>query len=276
MRPTISSFALAAAAFGCLAMPIAAPAMADPIVFDGTDGGQFGRLDLTTGAFTQISTLTGIVPAGLAEFNKTLYTAAYQGTGFYQLNPGTGATTLISSGGLGGNTFGALGSTLTGVYALDQLGNLYQIAPGTGAATFIGATGVVPLYDPTTNLQAYNLSTGSSALYDSNLNDIYTVNTSTGVATLLGATGASGVGFDALLVQSGTLYGGENLNLSLQGAIYTIDTTTGAGTFGADITPVAANNVPFGLAPSFPIPEPSGLALFGVGLLGLAVRRVRA
>lgn len=275
MLRNIFSVTLVVATLGCLALPGAGPAMADPVVFDGTDGGQFGRLDLTTGGFTQISTLTGIVPAGLAELGTTLYTAAYQGTGFYQLSPGSGATTLISSGGLGGNTFGALGSTQTAVYALDQMGNLYQIAPGSGAATFIGPTGVVPQYDPVTNIEAYNLSTGSSTLYYSNLNDIYSVDPSTAAATLLGATGASGVGFDALVVQSGTLYGGENLNSSLNGAIYTIDSTTGVGTFDATIAPVVSDNVPFGLAPSFPIPEPSEFALFGVAVLALVARRAR-
>jgi hypothetical protein len=114
-----------------------------------------------------------------------------------------------------------------------------------------------------------SLSTGSATLYYGNLNELYSVNTSTGAATLLGSTGAAGIGIDALVTTNGALYAGEVTNTALEGTIYTLNSSTGAGTLGPVITPVADGNVPFGLAPIFAVPEPSTWAMMVVGFAGL-------
>jgi hypothetical protein len=269
MRLQFRSWALLAATMLACAICVTAPSRADTVVFDGTDSGVFGRLDLNTGVFTQTATLTGITPAGLAEVGSTLYTADYPGTAFYRLNPISGAVTQISNIGLDGNNYADLGSTPTGVYAIDSSGNLYFVNPATGASSLIGPTGVAPTTDPTTGFEAFSLSTGSATLYYGNLNELYSVNTSTGAATLLGSTGAAGIGIDALVTTNGALYAGEVTNTSLEGTIYTLNSSTGAGTLGPVITPVADGNVPFGLAPIFAVPEPSTWAMMVVGFAGL-------
>ena len=265
-----SRMVLAATMVACVgAVGVTVAAKADTVVFDGTDSGLFGRLDLNTGVFTQAATLTGITPAGLAEVGSALYIAEYQGTAFYRLNPVTGAVTQIGNTGLDGAQYAGIGSTTTGVYAIDSSGNLYSVNPVTGASTLIGPTGVAPTPDPTTALEAFSLSTGSATLYYGNLNELYSVNTSTGAATLLGSTGAAGIGIDALVTANGALYAGEVTNISLEGTIYTLDSSTGAGTLGPVITPVADGNVPFGLAPIFAVPEPPTWAMMAVGFAGL-------
>jgi hypothetical protein len=270
-RQWLSPMLLAAAMLAYVgAICFASGAEADSVAFDGTSSGLFGRLDLTTGVFTQTATLDGITPTGLGELGSALYTGEYQGTGFYKLNPVTGAATLISTTGLNGKEYVALGSTLTGIYWLDASGNLYSIDPTTGASILIGATGVVPSSDPTTGLEAFNLSTGSTALYYAELNQLYSVNTSTGAATSIGPTGATGIGVDAMVTTDGALYAAEVTNTSLEGTIYTLDPGTGAGTLGPVITPIASGNVPFGLAPVFAVPEPSSWAMMLVGFAGLS------
>jgi hypothetical protein len=128
---------------------------------------------------------------------------------------------------------------------------------------------VVPTPDPTTGFEAFSLSTGSVALYYANLNQLYSVNSSTGAAALLGSTGATGIGIDALVTASGALYGGEATNTSLEGTIYTLNSSTGSGTLGPAITPVADGNVPFGLAPIFAVPEPPTWAMMAVAFASL-------
>jgi hypothetical protein len=100
---------------------------------------------LATGAYSQIGSLglEGVgAPAGLGELGSTVYTASYTGTDFYTVNTATGAASLVSTVGLDGQEFNGLGSTRTGLYALDNSFNLYRINPSTGAATLIGSTGL--------------------------------------------------------------------------------------------------------------------------------------
>ncbi len=97
-------------------------------------------LDLATAALTHTGN-SGITPAGLGEIGSTLFTAADEGTGLYRVNTLTGDLTEISSLGLNGAGFNTLGSTTTGLYALDNSFNLFRINPTTGVATFLGAPG---------------------------------------------------------------------------------------------------------------------------------------
>jgi len=244
-------------------------AVADPTAYEVnafTD--LFGKVDLTTGAFTQTSVLP-FVPSGIAEIGSNLYTTVFADSTdltFYQINPANGALTTIGDTGLGGGEYLALGSTPNGIYALDDSFNLYSIDPMTEAATLIGATGLSPAYP------AYQLSTGSSVLYFGLGNELYTLNTSTGAATDIGPTSLSGDGIDGLVYEGGILYAGYAATLSIPPTtIYSIDPTTGAATYIATQNP--AVGLVYGLAPS--IPEPSSLATLGVALLAFGTFRRR-
>jgi PEP-CTERM motif len=242
-------------------------AKADPTAYEVTygDGASnlFGTVDLSTGAFTQTSTLS-FIPTGLSEIGSNLYTSTFTGTAFGQVNPTTGAVTQISNVGLGGGEYLALGSTLNTIYALDASFNLYSVNPATGAATLIGPTGL-------SASPAYQLSTGSSVLYFGNSNELYSLNTLTGAATDIGATGLSGYGIDGLVSEGGVLYGGYEQNGIIPTSFYTIDTASGAATFLATQDP--ALGIVYGLAPI--VPEPSTLTMFGLALLTFAAFRPR-
>lgn len=251
-----------------LSTPLQA-AMADPSAYEVNDVTDlFGKVNLTTGAFTEISVLP-FVGAGLAEVGSNLYISVFASSTnleFYQINPTNGALTMISDTGLDGDEFLALGSTLNGIYALDSSFNLYSINPMTGAATLIGPTGLSTL-NP-----AYQLSTGSSTLYFGLANELYSLNTSTGAATDIGSTLLSGDGIDGLVYEDGVLYAGYAGALSNPPSmIYSIDPATGAATYIATQSP--AVGLVYGLAPT--IPEPSSLATLGVALLAFGTFRRR-
>ncbi len=265
-RPWLQLSAL----FGCgMALLLTPPqvAKADPIAYEvttevATPFSQFGTVDLATGAFKQTSVL-GFVPTGISRIGSSLYTSTFTGTAFGQINPVTGAVTTISNTGLGGGEYLAMGSTLTTIYALDGSFNLYTVNPLTGAATLVGPTGLVLGL-------AYQLSTGSSALYFGDNNEIYSLNTSTGAPTAIGSTLLPVGGIDGLVFEHGGLYAGYTTDGSPPGSIYSIDPATGAATFIA--TQTAATGLVYGLAPA-PIPEPSSLALLGLAALAFVIRR---
>ena len=203
-RPWIRLSALFGIGMALLLTPLQV-AKADPIAYEVTTDvttpfSQFGTVDLATGAFKQTSVL-GFVPTGISRIGSSLYTSTFTGTAFGQINPVTGAVTTISNTGLGGGEYLAMGSTLTTIYALDGSFNLYTVNPLTGAATLIGPTGLVLGL-------AYQLSTGSSALYFGDNNEIYSLNTSTGAPTAIGSTLLPVGGIDGLVFEHGGLYGG--------------------------------------------------------------------
>jgi hypothetical protein len=181
--------------------------------------------------------------AGLGVANGALFGTNFEvpnGT-LYNINPANGARTSVGSSTV---TYFDLGSTATGLFALDTHFadlNLYLISPTTGAATLIGATGLA--VNPAGTF--FGLSTNSSSLYFSDASNLYTLNTSNGAATLIGPLGNS-IELGALVLENGTLYGGEDAPRSA--AVDTVDPTTGAATTGPDLTGVGAGEI-FGLAP---------------------------
>ncbi len=256
MKPKRHLFLAAFAAFATLLSAFAAKA--DDFAYAVMDGGNFGSLDLNTGAFTLLGT-TGLSPAiGLGVAGGQLFTTNYQGgTGtLYSVNPANGSLTTIGTSNV---SYDDLGSTTTGLYAVGTNGNLYSLNPVTGGATLIGATGLSLSGDR-------NLSTNGNTLYAETGSNVYTVNTVTGAATLLGSTG--GPEFAGLVVESGILYAGLAQTA-------TINLSTGAATTIAPLTGTGASEI-FGLAPDpLIVPEPSTWALLGTGALLLAAVAVR-
>ena len=150
-----------------------------------------------------------------------------------------------------------LGSTLTGLYALDTSLNLYSINPTTGVPTLLGPTG-----GPASSW--YGMSTNSSTLYMTFGSNLYTLNTTTGAATLVGGTG--GTQYGALVTVNGTFYAGEDAGAN---RVDTLNPSTGAATLGPTLTGTTSNF--FGLTTT---PEPGALAAFG--LIGFAFVRRRS
>jgi hypothetical protein len=248
------------------------PVRADITAYMVTGQSQFGTIDLNTGAFTQIGPNEVVQVSGLGEstvttFGSTLYASSYQNPAgiLYSVNTTDGLLTPVSAGS--GVDYVDFGSTLTGLYAVDNLSNLWSVNPTTGAATMVGSLGI--------GLGGYqNLSTNSSTLYFADSSNIYTVNTTTGHATLLGPTG--GYEFGALITEGSVLYGGQDF---LCCGVDTIDATNGSPITGPFLTGTTSNF--FGLAPvpaTTTIPEPANVSWLLVGLLAAGgwVRKQRA
>ena len=265
--PTVKRRWLSAQAFGLMAVLSVAvgAARADDIAYTGVLGGNFGTVDLNTGAFSLLGT-SGQTLAGMAVANGTLFASSYHvaDSSLFSVNPTNGSLTSI---GLTGVNVDDFGSTTSGLYAVDTSGKLQSINPTTGAASLIGAIGI--------SFGSWrSLSTNSSSLYFSNGADLYTLNTSTGAATLIGPTGGPEMG--ALVFEDATLYGGQETGRL---SIATLNTSTGAATTGAAFTGTGTNSF-WALAPNpipvtSPIPEPASYSLFGFGLAVIAWTRRR-
>ena len=85
---------------------------ADDQAYFITTGGQFGTIDLNTGANTLLGTSANSALAGLGELGGTLYTAASNGGILYTVNPRSGALNPVGPSSI---IYWALGSTTTGL-----------------------------------------------------------------------------------------------------------------------------------------------------------------
>jgi hypothetical protein len=255
-------------AVSAVALCGAVSAQAADLAYDATRGGDFGVVDLGTGAFT-LRGNSGVQLTGLAVgADGALYSSRYGGSDFYRINPLNGSVTTI--GISTGMTYLAIGSTLSGVYALGGDEYLYSIDIGTGAASKIGNAGF--------SRTVIGMSTGSANLYVawrqpySGNELLYRVNTTDASTPYVGYSGPTT--FGALATVGGTLYGGADPGND----IYTLDPATGLSTFKANGT--GSTKDIFGLAPisASAVPEPASWALMimGFGTAGATLRRRRA
>ncbi len=232
-------------------------------------GNEFGTIDLATGAFTQIATLSfpGF-PGGDSMFgigfgaNGMLYGLdAEPNANLWQINTTTGALTLV----------GAVGQSADGATA-DANGNFYAFSADNGAAYYTlnppSLTSNV-VNGATTILNDSGLvAVNGSQLFTTDLSPsvksvLESINPTTGAANVIGDTGYVLL---AGLFAGSTLYGFD----SSVDAIVTIDTSSGASTVVATYSlPNGDSIVSAALAPAL-VPEPSSvvLSLFGIGLAG--------
>ena len=260
--------------------------------------GQFGTIDLATGAFKQIGPnkvgSESLVPGP----NGSLFTFDFSGN-LDSINPATGVTTRIGPTGLAdcaafpaspcgphsANAFGSVGGKL---YVTDFANNLYRVNPGTGAATRIGLTGIpaVPFTPAIVNDQG-TLNAFDEGMFGANGKlyttfdaftvdlktftiasvvippELYQIDPTTGLATTIGKTDLN---LGAVADMNGTLYafnGGkqEVVRLDLNGQTSPVgkfDSAAGIVTGATEVTP-----------------EPASIALAGMGIAAIVVCRRR-
>ena len=222
-------------------------------VFIGDGSGNLWSLDVSTNISTNLgnSGVGTFVDIAQDPTSGNLY--GITGGSLFSINSANGAGTLIGLTGAGANglTFDSAGT----LYASGS--SLYTINLGTGAGTVIGGIGFSSsgdiAFDSSGNL--YMSATGGDRLVS--------LNTTTGAGTLIGNIGFGGV--YGLNYTNSTLYG-----FTSGGTTIGINTTTGLGTFLANngINTFGADG-----AGGVTVPEPSIIALFGLGLLGLGFAR---
>jgi hypothetical protein len=241
---------------------------ADVFSFVDSSAGQFGVVNLNTGAFQLIG--TNSVTAGLAFSGGVIYGEDF-GLNLVTIDPSTGATSTVGHTGINFSVYTTLGNGK--MYGLDYAGNLYSIDLTTGAATMIGPSGLPPLGGGFAN----SLAASSSALYYTVDQTspalgpaLYTIDPVTAQATLVGPTQADMAGSAFV---NGTLYGFTYpyINGADTASIFSIDTSTGAATFEAFTSPSVRGSINGGIPT---VPEPSALLLL-VTVIGAAavVRR---
>jgi hypothetical protein len=234
----------------------ASPMRANDSAYFITTGGQFGTIDLNTGATTLLGTSSNSALAGLGEVGGTLYTAGSTGGTLYTVNPKSGALNAVGPSSI---IYWALGSTTTGLYAAGWPAgtniqsppplSFYSIDPRTGGATLIGPFGLSP------GFYAWCFSNGSPTLYFADYENLYSIDTNSGNATVIGGT--SGLIISGLSFVNGKLYAASNS----PNVVVTLDPTSGAATNSANFKDTAIA----GLAATTPPVSPQILSQFAFG-----------
>ena len=243
--------------------------------FGPTTQGEFGTLNPTTGAYTQIGPamtdpLGGIVPGP----NGQLLGVSFSGN-LDSVNPKTGAVAVIGGTTLG---FTALDTAEVNgtIYETDTSNTLYTINPITGVASKIGPTGIEAVPTDPADLFDVSLFSVGGKLYSTwdSFNaatmaiidepELYQIDPTTGLATVIGDTAFQ---IDAVAPLNGTIYA-----LTATNKVLSLDLATGNTTSVGNYDPAA-----FFITGATAAPEPVSFVLVGAGLAAiLACRRRRS
>jgi hypothetical protein len=198
---------------------------------------EFGTLDLRTGVFTKIGTVTnpqgGSMFGDLARMSGGTLFGMDSASDLVTIDPATGHTTVVGNSGndIVGLAFSPVG-TLFGISPPSATGpnDLYAIDPSTGAATLIGNMG--PETGSVADIRFNQTGTLYWVVENQGESTLYTVNSTTGHATEVGPTNFDVTSLD---FQAGTLYG-----FTTKSQIVALNTATGAGTLVAAEDPAAS------------------------------------
>jgi len=273
MNSTRSRAILVATAL--LALGLSRPAWADLDAYVATGNGNFGSLDLTTGAYTQIGSL------GLS-FGETIFGLGFIGGeligsdsnnpgSLYSINTATGAATLIGALSDGANVYSVDGGTTSGgafIGVTQDSNSLLFAAQPTAPPNVLGA---LPLGFEADGLVAVDGS-GSNIYLGEDVgapSDTLHVLNASGL-TSLGALGANA--YSGAVVGS-TLYTTDGQNIYN----YTVSPTSLSGILGdTPITGLGEDAVDaLALISVTSVPEPSTWALMLIGFAGLGVAGYR-
>jgi hypothetical protein len=251
---------------------IASSAAAGPVAFANTSSGQFGTIDLGSGAFTSVG-FTPTVLSGVATTSSVVYGVDAFGN-LVTINPSNAAVNVVGNTGINVVVFAGL--TNGALYGLDYSNNLYSINSTTGAATFVGATGLAAIPNDAgwSNGLAGDASTlylsyeyGASISHSGLAETLFRINPSNGSTSAIGrtfTTTTTGLGF-----VDGRLWGPGQIGSTLN--VFDFNSGTGVGSFVAPLSGV--NGLVYGVAA--PVPEPMTMTLIGTGLLFGLRRRMR-
>ncbi|MBA6326559.1 PEP-CTERM sorting domain-containing protein [Colwellia sp. MB02u-6] len=240
-------------------------ANASPILWVGDVGSNLGTVDAATGNVNVIGNMGTFMTDIAFDPLGNLYGVSFDN--LYSIDKNTASASLIGNFGsasLNSLTFDAAGN----LYAANT--SLYSINVATGMASIIGNGG-----------DAYS-SSGDLAFIGGELflssngtpDNLFKLDTGTGFGTLVG-----NIGFNAVFGLA------TNNNVDLFGvggtSVLSINEATGAGAFLVDYSGqglfAAGGSAFFAEAGATPraVPEPSTLAIFALGMMGLASRRFK-
>jgi hypothetical protein len=204
-------------------------ARADLVLHAVMRGGAFGTVDVQTGVFTQTGTMSGY-PEDLARLPGGALYAQLDTQDLVIVDPATAKSTLV---GNTGNGILVIKFRRDGVLFGASHTDLYRIDKTTAQATHVGAFGV-----PYPSNFDISFDDQNNLYMTQDSGTLYKVDVATGVASAIGPTGFA---MNALDFDQCALYG-----FTLDSKIITINTSTGIGTFLANVSP--ASPVIYGIA----------------------------
>ncbi len=238
-----------------VAVALGSPARvrAGSLYVEGTNS-VLATLDPTTSTVTEIGTTSERLGGLGFGSNGTLYGLGDNGD-LYVVNTATAALTLIGATGLNLSVGYSMGTTSDHTLYADGNGVVYTINPTTAAPTLVGNLGF------TTTAEINGDASGHLYIINNSNESLYSVSRTTGAGSLIGA-GTYG-DIDGMAFTNGTMYAMQRFGTG----IYALDLSNGSGTLVANYSTSIIGNV-YAASGSFQaIPEPSSLALLGIGTL---------
>lgn len=251
--------------------------VADTMVYVADAANDFGQLDLNTGSYTAIGSLSGLASGenlygmGFGPANHLYGFSSGSTATLYQINTTTGA--LTSEGTISQSVRDATTASNGTFYAISQDSNAtsFSLTPPSTSVSNSHSTGI-----QSTGMMAVTSdgSTAYTTAVDNSGNDVlYSINTATGQATMVGSLGSTNkIEISNGLFVNGTLYGfDQTYNM-----IVTINTSNATWSEVATYSTPNASTI-VGSAASA-VPEPSTvtmglMALLTGGSIGLLRRK---